>query len=488
MTQQVTQQVRDAPPSRSDVAARGIRGVLTLETIWVAVGVFLPAILSLGGTIPTVDLAYHLRAGEHLLRTGEILQTDTFTFTAAGRPWLNQQWGAQALLALLFRVGGFATLAFARAVVMAAIAWLLFLACRARGAGRRSAGVLTAVALCLSLPTLGVRPQLFGLVLFALALWIPLTRVEHPRRLWLLPLVAVIWANVHGSFLFLPVILALTLVDSRARRLGDDGRLLLVGGLSLVATLVNPYGIGVWTYLVGLTTNPIVRTWITEWRPLTIRDLYGIVFFSSALLIIGYLARRAHPIAWVDLLWLLVFFLAALAAARSLAWWAFVAPVVMAGMLPRPRPERAHPPGSPRLNAAILASLAIVALLLLPWYRDVRLTPAPQGLVRSVAAATQPGDRLFVIQPFGSWFEFALPDRPLFVDSRIEIFAQATWLQYGAVVSGRADWASILDRWQVEGVVTQEDTPLVRFLRVAGGWRLVDRDEDGFVFVRDRAT
>jgi hypothetical protein len=105
-----------------------------------------------------------------------------------------------------------------------------------------------------------------------------------------------------------------------------------------------------------------------------------------------------------------------------------------------------------------------------------------------VAAATQPGDRLFVIQPFGSWFEFALPDRPLFVDSRIEIFAQATWLQYGAVVSGRADWASILDRWQVEGVVTQEDTPLVRFLRVAGGWRLVDRDEDGFVFVRDRAT
>jgi hypothetical protein len=484
----MTQLVRDAPRSRSDVAAHGIRGVLTLETVWVAVGVFLPAILSMAGTFPTIDLSYHLRVGEHLLRTGEILQTDTFTFTAAGRPWLNQQWGAQALFALLFRVGGFATLAFARAVVMAAIAWLLFLACRARGASRRSAAVLTAVALCLSLPTLAVRPQLFGLVLFALALWILVTRVEHPRRLWLLPLDAVIWANVHGSFVFLPVILALTLVDSRARRLGDDGRLLLVGGISLVATLANPYGIGVWTYVVALTTNPIVQTWITEWRPLTIRDPYGIVVLSSALLIVGYLARRARPAAWVDLLWLLAFFLAALAAARSLVWWAFVAPVVIAGTLPRRRPERADHPGSPRLNAAILASLAIVALLLLPWYRDVRLISAPQGLVRSVAAATQPGDRVFVVQQYGAWFEFALPDRPVFVDSRIEIFPEATWLQYGAIASGRADWESILDRWRVEGVVTEEDTPLVRFLRVAEGWRLVDRDEDGFVFVRDRGT
>jgi hypothetical protein len=244
----------------------------------------------------------------------------------------------------------------------------------------------------------------------------------------------------------------------------------------------------VWTYVVALGTNPIVRTWVTEWRPLTIRDPYGIVFFSSALLIIGYLARRAHPTAWVDLLWLLVFFLAALAAARSLAWWAFVAPVVMAGLLPRPRPERAHPPGPPRLNAAILASLAIVALLLLPWFRDVRLVLAPQGLVRSAAAATEPGDRLFVAQLYGSWFEFALPDRPVFVDSRIEIFPQATWLQYDAVASGRADWGSILDRWQVEAVVTQEDTLLVRFLRAAEGWRMVDQDEDGFVFVRDRAA
>jgi hypothetical protein len=125
---------------------------------------------------------------------------------------------------------------------------------------------------------------------------------------------------------------------------------------------------------------------------------------------------------------------------------------------------------------------------LLPWFRDVRLILAPQGLVRSAAAATEPGDRLFVAQLYGSWFEFALPDRPVFVDSRIEIFPQATWLQYDAVASGRADWGSILDRWQVEAVVTQEDTLLVRFLRAAEGWRMVDQDEDGFVFVRDRAA
>jgi hypothetical protein len=458
-------------------------GLFDLDTVWIAVGVFVPAIVSMVGTIGAVDLSYHIRAGEHLLSTGHILDVDTFTFTATGQPWLNQQWGAQALLAVLYRAGGFATLSFARAIAMMLIAWLLFLTCRARGADRRTAGILTAVALCLSLPALGVRPQLFGLLLFALALWILMTRTEHPARLWALPLVAAAWANLHGSFLFLPLIVGLCVVDSTIRKLGDVRRLVLIGAVSMLATLVNPYGVGVWTYVVDLTTNPIVRTWITEWEPISIRDPFGVVFFSSVLLIVGYLARRGHPTPWVDLLWLAVFFVAAAAAIRSLAWWGFVAPVVMAGVLPTTRTSATRR-GSPRLNAVFLASFAVAALLLLPWRRDVRLILAPQGLARGVADATAPGARLFVVQPYASWFEFELPDRPVFVDSRIEIFPESIWHQYDAVTSGRADWQAILDRWDVDAVVTEDDTEVLRFLRTDPGWSLVTKDEDGFVFVR----
>ena len=48
----------------------------------------------------------------------EALDTDTFTFTAFGDPWLNQQWGAQAILAAVFRVAGWTGLAVFRAALV----------------------------------------------------------------------------------------------------------------------------------------------------------------------------------------------------------------------------------------------------------------------------------------------------------------------------------------------------------------------------------
>ncbi len=44
---------------------------------------------------------------------------DTFTFTVAGEPWTDQQWLAQVVLALGYRVGGWELLAVLRA------AWLV---------------------------------------------------------------------------------------------------------------------------------------------------------------------------------------------------------------------------------------------------------------------------------------------------------------------------------------------------------------------------
>ena len=75
------------------------------------------------------DLAYQLRAGNLMLATHHFIRTDTFSFTAFGRPWVDQQWGAQILLTLLYRLGGWSFLVFVRAVSGAVVLLLVFLAC-----------------------------------------------------------------------------------------------------------------------------------------------------------------------------------------------------------------------------------------------------------------------------------------------------------------------------------------------------------------------
>ena len=70
----------------------------------------LPVVVALRASMPTIDLAYQIRAGRPMLdNMGSLLRVDPFTFTVFGRPWLNQQWGAQVVFAALFRAGGWSS-------------------------------------------------------------------------------------------------------------------------------------------------------------------------------------------------------------------------------------------------------------------------------------------------------------------------------------------------------------------------------------------
>ena len=90
---------------------------MTLGRLWAFLAVGLPVLAALIANLSAVDLAYHLRAGEMFLDTGRIPTTDTFTFTASGATWLNQQWGAQAILAVVYRLFGWTGLTLLRAAL-----------------------------------------------------------------------------------------------------------------------------------------------------------------------------------------------------------------------------------------------------------------------------------------------------------------------------------------------------------------------------------
>ena len=468
---------RDLPGSGS-----GRAGLLGIDTVWITVAVALPAIASFAGRIGLIDLAYHLRAGEAMLQRAGVVQTDTFSFVSAGQPWLDQQWGAQVILAGVFRIAGFEGLQFLRSATMAATLALMFLTCRERGTDTRTAALLTLAGGALLLPALAIRPQMFGLVMLATAMWLIASRTAHPARLALFPFISIAWANTHGSFVLLPVVIGLAIIDDLfARR--SIIPLIVVGLAATAATLLNPYGPEVWRYALDILGDPLIREMVTEWAPPDVGSLLGGVFYGSLLLAAAYLARRSEPAPWPVLLWLLAFLLPAFAAIRAIAWWGVVLPATLAGLV-RARIEPDARRGSPTVHGAFLVALALAAVILSPWNQRPQLLHFPFRISQAVAAATPPGTRLFVPQTWGSWFEFALPDRPVFVDSRIELYPASAWRDYTAVVAGRADWAGILDRWEVDVLVTQPGWGVVPFVERDQAWSLVFRTENGLVFVR----
>ncbi|HVD70440.1 MAG TPA: hypothetical protein VNG34_06275 [Actinomycetota bacterium] len=469
----------------------------TLDHVWAALPVVIPIVVSLATRMVAIDLAYHVRAGEQVLR-GTIPRADTWTFTVAGTHWLDQQWGAQALLALVHHLGGFAAISVLRAGLIGLTFALVYLACRAKGASPRTSSLLSLGGFVVCLQTLAMRPQLFAVVLFAAALWIVAGRHDHPARLWALPVLTIVWANVHGSFVFAPLLVGLALVEDVIGRDPGRKRLALIVGRTTIATLVNPFGVGVWVYVKDLSTNPMIRDTITEWAPMSVSTFSGIAFFATAAVIAGWLARKARPIPWGALLWLGTFFALALPARRGVIWWALVAPVAIAGLMHLsedrvPPSEDRDPHGSRALNIGVLAALLGLVLVMLPWWRPHAegslLSEAPVGLAGTTAALPA-GSRVVVPQPWGSWFEYASPDTPVFVDPRIELYPADVWNDYLTVRSAGAGWREILGRYGVEGVVADRRTwgPLIAELQDDPGWHLAYEDRDGMVFVRINTT
>ena len=87
----------------------------------------------------------------------------------------------------------------------------------------------------------------------------------------------------------------------------------------------------------------------------------------------------------------------------------------------------------------------------------------------------QPGDRVFNPQPWGSWFEFALPDLPVAIDSRIELFPASVWDAYEGVIAGVDGWQEQLDAWDVAFVVVGGRRRGASATGSAAGWRRLRR-------------
>jgi hypothetical protein len=469
---------------------------LSLAQLWSFVAVTLPALATLAFPPSSIDLAYHLRTGDLMLESGALPRTDPFSFTAQGQPWLDQQWGSQVLLAGTFRAGGWAALGALRLGLTALLFFLIYKAVRAAGADRRRAAWLTLGSFAVSLGGLiDLRPQLFGMVLFALVLWILAGRQEQPGRLWMIPVATAIWSNLHGSYFLAPLLVLLAWIDDRSHGSTRARKTLLIAALSLAATVANPFGLLVWPYAWGVATHPWVSEVISEWQPPTLDSVEGSMFFLSAALVVAFLARRVRPTPWPVLLTLGAFLGMGLLAIRGTIWWGLVLAPVLARLVAA-RPSERQPRDEPSMANTGIAAVIVLATVagFLPWL-GVRSQTAPPTRVVSDApyemtAALNdhlgPGDRMFNPQIWGSWFIFALPQHPVFVDSRIEVFPEEVWDDHDVVSTGREGWQRVLDRWGVDVVVLHrfEQEELIPRIRRDPGWKNVYEDTEGLVFVR----
>jgi hypothetical protein len=469
---------------------------MTLPRLWAFLAVGLPALAAVVAAMSTIDLTYQLRAGNEILANRAIPTVDSWTFTVQGQPWFDQQWGAQVALNAAFDGFGWTGLVLLRALLVGITFGCLCVIARRSGLSARNASLLTLASFVVAAPALALRPQLIGLALFATLLLVLAVRADRPRIVWVIPFIVLVWANIHGSFVLGPLAVGLAwLADFRDRR-GPRFELLAVAVVSALAACVTPFGPSVWRYAVGLTADPSVTGRISEWQRTLPTDVPGLLFYASLVGVVALALRRRQNITWPTVLWLVAFALIGVYAVRGIAWWALAVmpPVALlvAGFAPQSA-ERIGTRVMQRANAVIVALLVFVGVALLPLWRPVDegtgtpaglLIDAPSGVTATLKQTVRAGDRVFNPQPWGSWFEFAVPDALVAVDSRVEIFPASVWAAYDLVRAGGPGWQQILDGWRVDLIAVEPGDDAMVARLVTAGWTILSKDDSGTVLRR----
>jgi hypothetical protein len=517
-----------------------VPAVLILATVF-----FICSLLPIWHT----DIWGHLQFGRWMAENRRLPDHEPFSpFSEARARYVNFQWLAQAGLYLAYHLGeilaggdwmrrmegGAEMLRTAHLALVVLRFAVMLLAFRRLTRSMPLASASTAVLLVLTVGHLVVlRPQLIGELFFAgllLALSRPLLSV---RALLLLPVVMVVWANAHGSYLIGLGLLAVCLAGRwiEAWRAGTSRnplaalkdaqvrRLLAVLILSAGAiALLNPHGPFLYLHTLALARNPNVAT-LEEWQPLDFSAAFGGHWGYLAALVLLVATQALSPRAFspTQVLLMLTFGVVPCFQQRMMIWWLMLVPWLMVPLWAAaserlPANWRALR-SVPSFRKTLLAALLVVVVL--PWSPPVRwlIAGRPRPLDQSVSRGTpwklaaeltaSPGagewlpalhrelqehypggrytGRIFASETQGDYLVWALPaEFPVLAYTHVHLFPPEHWQACMTVKSAEPGWWEVLDRYRVNLVIVEPDLhpDLAGRLRLDPGWVIV-QDEGG---------
>ena len=471
------------------------RSARSYDFLWLSLALLFLLPIAFFFSITPHDYWFYVRLGRDILESGYIPRVDSFSYTFPGRPIFYQPWLSAVIFWLAYSAGG-ATLTFLlRGLCIATAYGLIWALMRAAGTGIKLATVLTILLGLSSSMNWSVRPQMFAYPLFVGMLWI-VWRWQNgqPKGMWLLPIITLLWANLHGSF-----VLAFFLMGSALLLgAGDRKQLTIWLGLSLLATVINPRGIFVWQFVSGMLTSPSDQLFATEWRPPVNAGWQMNIFFAWLLLFIPLAALSPRRLSILEWIWFLGFGWLALSGLRYVIWFMFIMALLSGPMLTellRPFTRETTRNSNPRFNTVLAATLLLLPLLMLPglresWWKD---SPPLYHQATTPIAATEwlvahpdlPGP-FFAEYTFGSYLTFALPSRLLWIDNRFNAYPPEHWEKYQTISSAKPGWDEFLDQDKVNLLLLSltSQSNLVQAVEESSEWCEQYRDRTAVIFSR----
>jgi hypothetical protein len=455
--------------------------------------------------------AFHIKAGQYILDQHIIPKHDVFSFVTPVLPWVAHEWLAEVIMAAVYDRSGFAGIIILYGLILATGFFLLFRMLLEESADLLLPFIITLVAILTCAIHWLARPELFSLLLAILSYRIlDAFQYRGRNRLLALPLMMILWANLHGGFIVGLILIGIYLLgnivwaaahnpERRAQDWRKSKALALCLAACIVAAIFNPQGIYILFHPFDILSDPYLMSYVSEFLSPNFHQPLVFTFYFLALIILLAFSRvSCNPI---EFLLILLFSYMSLYSARYVPLFAMMmAPIALrlarrlwqdlddpVSRFLKRRSENIH-----LIEAKLSGHLwpwAVVGLVVLKVYSGNFKVNLDDNLypIKAVEFLRQEaiGGKMFNNQEFGDYIIFAAwPQYKVFIDSRADMY-RSTWLkEYARIANLEFGWQEGLSKLGVTWVIFNAGSKLSARLLERDDWQMIFADRVANIFVK----
>jgi hypothetical protein len=459
------------------------------------------------GALLNANVWMHLRSGLWMLQSHSVPHSGLFS-QYGSLPWVDSSWVSDVVLANAYKLFGLRALPLMLMLVKVGLAIVTFLLARAGKASFWSALALSAVAQYV-IPLSQSLPYDLSVLLFAaVLLLLQRSRLAGTvRSLYWLPALFAVWANVHALFLAGLALLALYLVSMWLEGLLEkpaDGLLkgqprqpavkpvLVVFASCLLATSLNPYGYRIFSAAYRSLYSEAAFQYFAEMRAMSFRHIQD--YALMLLVMTAFLALGRRPSLRIfELLVLIAGTLVAFRIQRES--WMVVLPAITVfsggfGFSQGNVEEEITVRWERPLVAWLVCAILAIATFRLPHANGLMSLASRSFPVRACdfVRDNHLSPSIFNEYSWGSFLTWYLPEYPVAIDSRIELYGDEITESYFKVIAGGVRLDSNASLAQAQTLLLQKQSGMVTALTtlpaLTSQYRLAYSDDVAAVFVR----
>lgn len=458
------------------------------------------------------DTGYHIRVGDYILEHKILPKQDMFSHHTPPLPWTAHEWLSEIIMSLVHKAYGL------NGIVIFFSAFLAFsYACYYNFLKSYRANFYLTLILTISVIASSkihwlARPHVFSILIMVIWLRI-LEEYQHGTRdrLYLLPLIMILWANLHGGYIIGIVLIGIYWLDGAFSRLtakvpadranaAERFKKLGFVMMACAATaMINPIGYKILLFPFKLTGDTYLMDHVGEFLSPNFHD--PLFYRYVLILLLGVLALSVKRLRCYETIIILFFVNISLVSVRYIPLCViFITPIMLrqiqemisasdSGFL------RALTKRSDNLAAVDAASKwpllkgAVIFLLVLVIFND-RLKWNFDPKTKPVAAVEflkkeHINGNMFNNDEFGDYLIYASPAYKPFIDGRLDMYGSKIMKEYYKIVRFEPGWEKILEKYEISWFLIPSGDVLYRHLLEAEGWQLVYSDKVAAIIVKD---